>query len=144
MNHAVDTIVHAFENLTPEGVTRLSAIYAADASFRDPFNHVQGLPAIERIFQHMYTSLESPRFKVTQRVVDGSQCFLAWEFRFCFRRFKTGQEQCIYGGSHLVLDVSGRIATHRDYWDAAEELYEKLPLLGSLMRWLRKRANSPG
>ena len=30
---------------------------------------------------------------------------------------------------------------HRDYWDAAEELYEKLPLLGALMRWLKSAAN---
>jgi hypothetical protein len=30
---------------------------------------------------------------------------------------------------------------HRDYWDAAEELYEKLPVLGSVMRWLKARAN---
>jgi steroid delta-isomerase len=30
---------------------------------------------------------------------------------------------------------------HRDYWDAAEELYEKLPA-GRLMRWLKRRANS--
>jgi hypothetical protein len=35
-----------------------------------------------------------------------------------------------------------RVAVHRDYWDAAEELYEKLPVVGSLMRWLKKRANS--
>ena len=28
---------------------------------------------------------------------------------------------------------------HRDYWDAAEELYEKLPILGGLMRWLKRR-----
>jgi hypothetical protein len=28
-----------------------------------------------------------------------------------------------------------------DYWDAAEELYEKLPVLGGLMRWLKRAAN---
>jgi hypothetical protein len=33
-------------------------------------------------------------------------------------------------------------AVHRDYWDAAEELYEKLPLLGSLMRWWKRAANN--
>jgi hypothetical protein len=32
------------------------------------------------------------------------------------------------------------ITEHRDYWDAAEELYEKIPVLGGLMRWLKKRA----
>ncbi|NDH57873.1 MAG: nuclear transport factor 2 family protein, partial [Betaproteobacteria bacterium] len=36
----------------------------------------------------------------------------------------------------------GKIAEHRDYWDAAEELYEKIPLLRWLMRWLRRKIAS--
>jgi len=138
---AVDAIVHAFEALSPERVEQLGALYAPDASFKDPFNAVRGLPEIQRIFRHMYVSLESPRFVITNRIVDGSQCFLTWEFRFAFRRFHTGVAQCIVGGSHLQLDPTGRITLHRDYWDAAEELYEKIPLLGGLMRWLKGRAN---
>jgi hypothetical protein len=51
-------------------------------------------------------------------------------------------EQTILGGSHLQFSEQGLITLPRDYWDAAEELYEKLPLVGSLMRWLKKRANS--
>ena len=47
---------------------------------------------------------------------------------------------CIHGASHLQFDDNGRVAVHRDYWDAAEELYEKLPVVGGLMRWLRRRA----
>jgi len=31
---------------------------------------------------------------------------------------------------------------HRDYWDAAEELYEKLPLIGSIFRFLHKAITS--
>ena len=50
--------------------------------------------------------------------------------------------QTIRGGSHLVFSEDGLVTLHRDYWDAAEELYEKLPVVGSLMRWLKKRANS--
>ena len=142
MNTAVDRIVEVFETLTPAGVETLDAIYAADARFKDPFNDVQGLTEIQRIFRHMYVSLENPHFVVTGRIVQGNQCFLTWEFRFVFRRFKQGEAQCILGGSHLVLQGDGRINLHRDYWDAAEELYEKLPVVGGLMRWLKGRANS--
>ena len=142
MNTAVDRIVDAFQTLTPAGVETLDAIYAADARFKDPFNDVQGLTEIQRIFRHMYVSLENPHFVVTGRIVQGNQCFLTWEFRFVFRRFKQGEAQCILGGSHLVLQGDGRINLHRDYWDAAEELYEKLPVVGGLMRWLKGRANS--
>jgi hypothetical protein len=142
MNTAVDRIIEAFQTLTPERVERLDSIYANDARFKDPFNDVQGLAEIQRIFRHMYASLENPRFLITGRIVQGAQCFLTWEFHFAFKRFKQGQAQCIVGGSHLVLNDKARITLHRDYWDAAEELYEKLPLVGSLMRWMKRHSHS--
>ncbi len=138
---AVERIVGFYESLSPAALDRLGDFYTDDARFKDPFNEVHGVAAIRGVFEHMYTSLHEPRFVVTQRVVDGAQCFLVWEFRFRFRRFDTQTEQVVRGGSHLRLAADGRIADHRDYWDAAEELYEKLPAVGALMRWLKRRAN---
>jgi hypothetical protein len=40
--------------------------------------------------------------------------------------------------SHLKFAADGRVVYHRDYWDAAEELYMKLPAIGTLMRGLRR------
>jgi hypothetical protein len=53
-------------------VARIGEFYAADARFKDPFNEVQGVPAIQRIFTHMYEALDQPRFVVTGRVVHGA------------------------------------------------------------------------
>ena len=139
MNSAARRIADFFEQLKPADLARLGEIYTDDARFKDPFNEVAGVPAIRRVFEHMYTSLETPRFVVREVIVQGPQCFLAWDFVFRMRRFDRS-EQVIRGGSHLQLGPDGRIVMHRDYWDAAEELYEKLPLLGRLMRWLKRRA----
>jgi ketosteroid isomerase-like protein len=135
-------IAHYFETISPESVGHIKNLYAPKARFKDPFNDVRGTAEIERIFQHMFVSLEAPRFVVVAQIVDGSQAFLTWEFRFKFKRFDTQTEQVVLGTTHLVLDEQGQISLHRDYWDAAEELYEKLPVVGSLMRWLKGRANS--
>lgn len=137
----VARLVAMFESITPADVSRLAEFYAPDARFKDPFNEVQGVPAIERIFAHMFVALDAPRFVVRDIVVDGDQCFLSWDFLFRFKRFSR-DEQVVRGGSHLRFDAQGRVLLHRDYWDAAEELYEKLPVVGSLMRWLKQRANS--
>lgn len=138
---AIDHLCDWFESLSPGSLARLGEFYTPDARFKDPFNEVQGIPAITRVFEHMFDSLTAPRFIVTGRLVDGAQCFLVWEFRFRFQRFDTATEQVVRGGSHLRLAPDGRVSDHRDYWDAAEELYEKLPVLGGLMRWLKRRAN---
>ena len=140
--HAVTRIADFFEALSPADLARIGDFYAAEARFKDPFNEVQGVPAIQAIFAHMFEALEQPRFVVTGRVVQGAQCFLTWEFLFAFKNFDKGVTQTVHGASHLVLDDAGRITLHRDYWDAAEELYEKLPVVGGLMRWLKRRANS--
>lgn len=131
-----------FETLTPQSVGHLKTFYSPTARFKDPFNEVEGIADIERIFKHMYVALDNPRFVITEQVVDGRQAFLTWEFRFRFKRFETRTEQVVLGTSHLVLNEHNLIDLHRDYWDAAEELYEKLPWVGSLMRWLKKRANA--
>jgi steroid Delta-isomerase len=139
---AIARLTTWFESLTPQSLGQLDRFYTADARFKDPFNEVRGVPSITLIFKHMFVALHEPRFVVTQQIVDGPQAFLVWEFRFRFKRFDTVTEQVIRGGSHLTLTPDGRITAHRDYWDAAEELYEKLPGLGTLMRWLKRKANS--
>jgi ketosteroid isomerase-like protein len=141
-DHAVTQAVQFFEAISPADVQRMGSLYTADAYFKDPFNEVRDLQSIQRIFAHMFVALDNPRFVVTSRVVQGSECFLVWDFKFRFKRFDTTTEQTVRGCSHLKFADDGRIAYHRDYWDAAEELYEKLPVVRGLMRWLKNRANS--
>ena len=138
---ATQNLTTFFETLTPQSVSQLHTLYDVQAHFKDPFNEVQGLPEIERIFKHMYASLEQPHFVITGQLVDGAQAFLTWEFRFRFKRFDTTTLQAVRGGSHVVFNEWGLVTLHRDYWDAAEELYEKLPVVGGVMRWLKARAN---
>jgi ketosteroid isomerase-like protein len=133
--------VDFFERLRPEDLPALGRFYAADTRFKDPFNEVVGVAAVAGIFRHMFDSLDEPRFIVRDRIVQGDQAFLSWDFRFRMRRFDRA-EQCIRGASHLRFGADGLITEHRDYWDAAEELYEKLPVVGALMRWLKRKAAS--
>ena len=133
-------VVDFFETLTPASLECLETIYTPLAYFKDPFNEVRGHADIKQIFRHMYASLEQPRFVVTGCIAEGDQCFLTWNFEFYFKNFDRAALQTVRGGSHLKFDASGLIDFHRDYWDAAEELYEKLPVVGGLMRWLKRRA----
>ena len=135
----VQRVVALYETLVPADLPALRGVYADDARFKDPFNAVQGVPAIARIFGHMFRTLDAPRFSVRDIVADGDALFLTWDFDFRTRG-AGARAMRIHGASHLRFDAAGRVALHRDYWDAAEELYEKLPVVGALMRWLKKRA----
>jgi ketosteroid isomerase-like protein len=140
---AVQRVVHFFENLQPSDVDRMDRIYTLNADFKDPFNEVHGLPAIRTVFAHMFEALEAPRFVITHQVQQGAQCFVTWDFLFSMRRFDAGKLQTIRGASHLFLSQEAglwKVSAHRDYWDPAEELYEKIPWLKTFMRWLKNQA----
>ena len=140
MREAAARVVDFFETLSPASLAQLGALYTPHAYFKDPFNEVSTLADIRQIFSHMYATLEQPHFLVTGCIVDGAQCFLTWEFKFRFKSYDRRTDQTVRGGSHLKFNAQGLVEFHRDYWDAAEELYEKLPVVGGLMRWLKQRA----
>lgn len=128
-----------FESLTPDAVERMGEVYAPDAYFRDPFNEVTGLPAIQAIFRHMYDPLVEPRFVILETIEEGERLVLTWDMLFRIRKYQPGVERKIHGLSLLRFGPDGRVVYHRDYWDAAGELYSQLPLVGPLMRFLAKR-----
>jgi limonene-1,2-epoxide hydrolase len=137
----VARVVDLYETLAPTDLPGLRGLYAPDARFKDPFNQVQGVAAIAAVFDHMFRTLDGPRFRVLDIALDGDQLFLTWDFDFRTRGAGP-RSMTIHGATRLRLDAQGRVVDHRDYWDAAEELYEKLPLIGMLMRWLKRRAGS--
>jgi ketosteroid isomerase-like protein len=143
MKHQADLyrVIDLFQSISADSARTLSQIYTDDVWFKDPFNEVQGLEQVSHIFTHMFEQVDAPRFVVTHSVLQDDQAFLTWDFLFRMRRF-SDEEQCIRGATHVRFASDGRVAYHRDYWDAAEELYEKLPVVGSLMRWLKTRARN--
>lgn len=136
----LERLVAFFESLTPDSARHIGAFYAEDAYFKDPFNEVRGIAGITRVFEHMFVQVHEPRFKVTERFRAESGAFLAWDFTF---RSKPGAELItVRGASHLRFDEWGKVAYHCDYWDVAGELYEQVPILGALLRMLRRRLSA--
>lgn len=133
----LDRLVAFYHELTPESVVRFPEFYSVDAYFKDPFNEVRGVEAIQRIFRHMFQQVETPRFVVTERVADVHGVMLVWEFRYRVRLWWRGEMQVIRGVSHLRFGADGKVNFHRDYWDAAEELYMKIPVLGGIIRFMK-------
>ena len=136
----LERLVAYFEHLTRADVARIGEFYTEDASFKDPFNEVRGHAALRRVFDHMFDQVHDPRFVIHEAIGQGDQAFLVWDFIFRMKRFDAATTRTVRGSSHLRFAADGRLRAHRDYWDVAEELYEKLPLVGALMRWLKRKA----
>lgn len=142
VDHEIDLqrLVQFYQTLSLQSLPQVTALYDPQARFKDPFNEVVGHAPIIKIFEHMFLHLDAPRFVVTSSIAQGDQAFLVWEFRFRMKRWNDAV-QTIRGASHVRFGWNGLVLVHRDYWDPAEELYEKLPVLGALMRMLKRAAN---
>lgn len=136
---ALARLIDWYETLAPESLARIAEFYAHDAQFKDPFNEVRGRAAIRRVFEHMFETTEAPRFRIVSRLAGEREAFVTWIFTF--RALRRAFE--VRGTTHLLFDGRGRVIVHRDYWDAAEELYAKLPVIGALLRALGRRLRAP-
>jgi hypothetical protein len=138
MNDCKDRLAayaHVFERLEPASLDQLETLYSDNATFRDPFNAVQGRAAIRRVFEHMFRTTTAARFEVYEWWCRGQSGCLRWRFTCTLR----GRAIDLHGMSHVSLDANGRVSAHVDYWDAAEGVYERLPLIGAVLRRLRRR-----
>jgi hypothetical protein len=143
MTHQDDLarFIHFFETLSQENVGSLFDLYTADAFFKDPFNEVHGHTAIIKILEHMFAQVDEPRFIVTRSILQGEDAFIIWDFLFRSKDYGHTAQR-IHGTSHLRFGPDHKVNYHRDYWDTAEELYEKIPLLGSVMRFLKRKVRA--
>jgi hypothetical protein len=139
MQQPLDALLAWYSSLQADTVKLAEQFYAAEARFKDPFNDVQGVANVVAIFQHMFATTQHPRFIINERILQHQQAFVTWTFEFELQ----GRAYQIVGGSHLVFNAAGLVILHRDYWDAAEELLQKLPIVGAPIRWLRKKFALP-
>lgn len=134
-------LAHLYEHLTPASLDELAQAFAPDGRFIDPFNDVGGRPAIRHVFAHMFETLDQPRFEVLATASQGNTGFLLWDLHFRTRG-RAPRPHRIHGMSRLTFDEAGLVTLHHDHWDPARQLYEGVPLLGGLMRWIRHRLSA--
>jgi steroid Delta-isomerase len=123
------------ETLTPTTLARLPEYVTGDVRFKDPFNDVTGAAAMERVFRHMFENVGDIRFNVQLALSGGGCCLMSWRFQGTLR----GKPWSFDGASVIRFAPDGRVSEHVDHWDAASALYRRLPVIGSLVAWVRGR-----
>lgn len=129
----------AFERLTPDALLGLRVLCRADVVFVDPFNEVRGIDGFVAVFEHMFRTVEAPRFEVLDTALgrDSRTGYVKW--RMTGRARRGSFEIDITGMSEVAFDATGLVARHVDHWDAASQLYARLPVVGPAVRWLGRR-----
>lgn len=132
---AIETYVEALESLRPDTIAHLMTLCRPDVRFRDPFNDVQGRADFAHVLQDMFRKVSDLSFEVTRRSGGDNVWFLAWRLS---GRSRLLGEIALHGTSIVTFDESGNVASHLDYWDATEQLYGRLPVVGGPFRLMRR------
>lgn len=126
-----------FEKLNPRSLKLIGDIMDKNVYFKDPFNAVTGVDQVEKIFAHMFQTMENPKFKVMDYGFgkQGEVAYIRWRFTF----MSNGSAQGFDGMSEVEFNADGKVISHVDYWDAGEVVYEKIPLLGAAIRFVKSK-----
>jgi steroid delta-isomerase len=127
-----------FDQLRMGTLGELDSVMTDDVRFVDPFNDVIGRAKVKLIFEHMFEQFPKASFTVIHAALtEGVKPvgLISWQMNST----PEGQGYSIVGMSEVSFAEDGRVNLHIDHWDSGQQVYETLPIVGSLLRLIRKR-----
>jgi limonene-1,2-epoxide hydrolase len=137
---AVDRFEAFISDLSTTTVkAQIRDVYAPRLFFNDTLKTVRDVDALEKYFLSSDDGMAAYGLKVEQTASTPEGVFVRWRMDVTFRKFHKGQVQSSIGITHIRFDKDGRVVYHQDYWDSGSNFYEKLPVLGMLIRAVKNR-----
>lgn len=137
MNELIKQLKATYQQLNAGNLALLTEIYTDDVEFIDPFHKVHGLPALKRYFANLYQNVDSITFAFGRCVIEQDKAMLTWTMTLIHRRLNGGKPVQVAGISELAFN--SKIFYHRDYFDAGTMIYEQLPVLRSIIAFIKRR-----
>ena len=126
-----DTIKGSFDRLFADA-------YEDTDAFVRSSNVIEGdFAALRVYFQRVLTALAESKFIVDDVATGADGSYVRW--RWVWRRRAKDPQRTVVGVTHLRFAADGRITHHADLFDAAEGFYETLPVVGGLLRAIKRR-----
>lgn len=138
-NSTLARFMALFNETRPDVDALMDECYSTGVRFRDPLVEKHGKEALAAYLRDAYTNVTRCRFDYGQPLISGDSATLTWTMTLEHRRLARGRPIHVEGITLLQGDESG-IHYHRDYYDAGQLIYENVPLLGSIIRRIRRQA----
>ncbi|MCF8483481.1 MAG: nuclear transport factor 2 family protein [Rhodospirillum sp.] len=129
-----------WSGLTPLTLDRLETVTTDEVHFKDPFNDVVGREGFRAVLAHMFENTKTPTTTILHWGWGGPTVVLArWRFSAVIPVLGNWR---VEGMSDIRLGPDGRVVSHMDHYDAAEQVYARLPGLGGLLGLSRRRMSA--
>lgn len=133
--------IDIYQKLSVDNLHLIKDIYHEDITFIDPMHEINGLPALTRYFSSLYENLTQCDFTIENVIENPEQAAIYWHMAYTHPKLNKGKTINVSGHSH-IKGKDGLVIYHRDYIDLGEMVYEHIPVLGKLTKWVKNRAAS--
>ena len=138
MDRSLARFSQFYNQFSEAWIERLEELYAPGFHFQDPFHQVDGdFDTLRTYFRRVLTSLAVTKFTVDDVATGNDGSYVRWHWDW--KRKQSDPLHSVAGVTHLRFDSDGKITFHQDLFDAAEGFFETLPILGSALRFVKKR-----
>ncbi len=128
-----------YQALNKDTLHLLSEVYHRDVVFIDPIHQIEGVDHLTEYFGHLYSNLLSCSFVITEVIEQDASAAIYWDMIYQHPKLRAGKPVVVQGHS-LLKATEGKVIYHRDYLDVGAMLYEHIPLIGSIIKSIKKRA----
>ena len=136
----IDKFCRIYESLDKHNLNQLGLIYSDDINFIDALHNLQGLDQLSDYFVHLYANVLFCHFSIEEVIQGEEQACIVWTMAYAHPKINKANSVVVNGCSHLKFNE--KIYYHRDFLDMGQMLYEHLPLLGGVIRTVKKRVAS--
>lgn len=117
--------------------------YDENIVFRDPLVEINNRKQMKNYYANMYKNVESVAWSFSDEISDKDNCVLAWKMTLLAKNFNGNKPLVVDGVSVIKFGgKEGKAIYHRDYFDLGAFVYEGLPVLGSMVRFVKKKMAS--
>ena len=134
-----------FNNFNSDTLHLADGFYDPDVVFLDPIVELKGRDALKAYYADMYENVTSIRFDFSGGIEKEDEAVVFWTMEVRSKGFKGGEPVLLDGVSHIKFGgESGKAVYHRDYFDMGAFVYENIPVLGSIVRYVKKKLSKHG
>lgn len=112
-------------------------VYAPSAFLNDTLKTTRGSPAIRDYFIKTAQGLNSMTVVFDDVAVSGSNYYFRWTMETRMKHLAPGKIVRTIGITMVRFDPQGRVLLHQDFWDSAQGVWDHVPMLGSVIRWIQ-------
>jgi len=135
----IDEFKRTYLALNKDNLDLLDTLYCDNTTFIDPFNQVESLTNLKKYFSELYENVQSISFDFIDESSNTNDHYITWKMRLAHPKLNSGSEFIVDGATHLKSDESNKISYHRDYFDGASMIYERVPVIGKIIKLIKSR-----